>query len=113
MPLRSNMEPQEFLEIFRQRKWLIVFSFLFIMFGTVVYSVITPDLYRSSTTILVIPQRVPEKFVSSSVTYSVEDRLTATSQQILSRTRLMAVIDELELYKDCLLYTSPSPRDRS
>jgi polysaccharide chain length determinant protein (PEP-CTERM system associated) len=94
------MEPQEFLEIFRQRKWLIVFSFLFIMFGTVVYSVITPDQYRSSTTILVIPQRVPEKFVSSTVTYSVEDRLTATSQQILSRTRLMAVIDELGLYKE-------------
>jgi polysaccharide chain length determinant protein (PEP-CTERM system associated) len=101
------MEPQEFLEIFRQRKWLIIFSFLFIMFGTVVYSVITPDQYRSSTTILVIPQRVPEKFVSSTVTYSVEDRLTATSQQILSRTRLMAVIDELGFYKEERKTTPP------
>jgi polysaccharide chain length determinant protein (PEP-CTERM system associated) len=101
------MEPQEFLEIFRQRKWLIVFSFLFIMFGVLLYCVITPDLYRSSTTILVIPQRVPEKFVSSSVTYSVEDRLTATSQQILSRTRLMAVIDELGLYKEDRQSTPP------
>lgn len=107
MPLRSNMEPQEFLEIFRQRKWLIFFSFLFIMFGTVVYSVVTPDLYRSSTTILVIPQRVPEKFVSSTVTYSVEERLTTTSQQILSRTRLMSVIDELGLYKEKRQSTAP------
>ena len=99
MPLRSDMEPMEFLEIFSRRKWLILFTVLFIMFGAVVYCGVMPDIYKSSTTILVIPQRVPEKFVSSTVTYGVEERLMATSQQTLSRTRLMQVIDELGLFK--------------
>lgn len=100
MPLRPNMEIQEYLDLFLRRRWLIIFSILFIMFGAVVYCVIVPNQYRSSTTILVIPQRVPEKYVSSTVTYSVQDRLNAISQQTLSRTRLIAVIDELGLYKE-------------
>lgn len=99
MPLRPDLEPKEFLEIFSRRKLLIVFTILFILSGAIVYCGIMPDIYKSSTTILVIPQRVPEKFVSSTVTYGVAERLTATSQQILSRTRLMQVIDEIGLYR--------------
>src|SRR3990172_4863887 len=107
MPLRPEMEPKEFLEIFQRKKWLIIFLIFFVMFGAIVYCVIVPNKYQSSTTILVIPQRVPERFVSSTVTYGVEERLTATSHQILSRTRLMKVIDELGLYPEERNATSP------
>ena len=107
MPLRPDMEPKEFLEIFHRKKWLIIFLIFFVMFGAIVYCVIVPNKYQSSTTILVIPQRVPERFVSSTVTYGVEERLTATSHQILSRTRLMKVIDELGLYHEQRSSTSP------
>jgi polysaccharide chain length determinant protein (PEP-CTERM system associated) len=94
------MQPQEYVEIFRRRKWLVIFSILFIMFGATVYCVVVPNQYKSKTTILVIPQRVPEKFVKSTVTYGVEERLAATSQKILSRTNLIAIIDELGLYRE-------------
>lgn len=100
MPLRANMEPQDFLNVIFRRKWLIVFTVFIILFGASAYCVIAPNLYESSTTILIIPQRVPEKFVSSTVTYSVEERLAATTDQILSRTRLLKVIDELGLFPE-------------
>lgn len=100
MPLRANMEPQDFLNVILRRKWLIVFTVFIILFGASAYCVIAPNLYESSTTILIIPQRVPEKFVSSTVTYSVEERLAATTDQILSRTRLLKVIDELGLFPE-------------
>ena len=94
------MQPQDYLEIFRRRKWLSIFSILFIMFGATVYCVVVPNKYESKTTILVVPQRVPEKFVTSTVTYGVEERLAATSQKIMSRTNLIAIIDELGLYQE-------------
>lgn len=100
MPLRPNMSPQEFLEIFLRRKWLIVFSILFILFGASVYNVVTPERYKSSTTILVVPQRVPENYVRSTTSIKIEDRLATIRQQVLSRTRLVAVMDELALFKD-------------
>ena len=100
MPLRPDMQPQEFLEIFLRRKWLIVFSILFILFGASVYCVVTPERFKSSTTILVVPQRVPENYVKSTISIGIEDRLGTIKQQVLSRTRLVAVMDELGLFKE-------------
>jgi polysaccharide chain length determinant protein (PEP-CTERM system associated) len=100
MPLRPDMQPQEFLEIFLRRKWLIVFSILFILFGASVYCVVTPERFKSSTTILVVPQRVPENYVKSTISIGIENRLGTIKQQVLSRTRLVAVMDELGLFKE-------------
>ena len=100
MPLRPDMQPQEFLEIFLRRKWLILFSFLFILFGASVYCVVTPEMFKSSTTILVVPKRVPEEYVRSTVSTRIEDRLATIRQQVMSRTRLVSVMDELGLFKE-------------
>lgn len=100
MPLRPNMEPMEYLDIVRRKKWLVVFSFLGILFAGIVYCVVTPELYKSSTTILVVPQRVPESYVHSTVTVRIEDRLATLQQQVMSRTRLMTIADELGLFKE-------------
>jgi len=100
MPLRPEMQPQDFLEIFLRRKWLILFSILFILFGASVYCVVTPERFKSSTTILVVPQRVPEHYVKSTISIRIEDRLGTIKQQVLSRTRLVAVMDELGLFKE-------------
>lgn len=100
MPLRPDMETSDYLDILRRRKWYIVFSILFILFGASVYSVVAPEKYKSSTTILVVPQRVPEGYVRSTITTNVNERLNTIRQQVLSRTRLLAVMEELGLYKE-------------
>ena len=98
MPLRPDMQPQEFLEIILRRKWLIVFSTLFILFGASVYCVVTPELYISSTTILVVPQRVSEGYVRTH-TPRIEERLATINQQVMSRTRLRIVMEDLDLFR--------------
>jgi polysaccharide chain length determinant protein (PEP-CTERM system associated) len=47
----------------------------------------------------VVPQRVPESYVQSTVTTKIEDRLQSITQQIMSRTRLERIITDLDLYK--------------
>ena len=59
-----------------------------------------PNLYRSDTLILVVPQRVPESYVRSTVTTRIEDRLQSITQQILSRTRLERIIQDFNLYAE-------------
>ena len=100
MPLYPDMKPEDFLAIFRRRKWWIIFSILFIFFGASVYCVLTPEMFRSSTTILTISPRVPERLVQPVISTKIEERLATIQQQILSRTRLIAVIDELGLFKE-------------
>ena len=50
--------------------------------------------------ILVVPQRVPEQYVKPATTESIEDRLGTIREQILSRTRLEKIINDLDLYAD-------------
>jgi polysaccharide chain length determinant protein (PEP-CTERM system associated) len=59
-----------------------------------------PKQYKSQTRILVVPQRVPDSYVRSTVTARIEDRLSTISHQILSRTRLESIINEFNLYAD-------------
>jgi polysaccharide chain length determinant protein (PEP-CTERM system associated) len=49
---------------------------------------------------MVIPQRIPDSYVRSTVTYSARDRLFSISDQILSRSRLERIIRELDLYAE-------------
>ena len=49
---------------------------------------------------MVIPQRIPDSYVRSTVTASVQDRLLSISDQIMSRSRLERIITELDLYPE-------------
>ena len=90
--------PDDFLDIARRRIWLIIVPFVLVATATAIVSKRTPNLYRSETVILVVPQRIPESYVRSTVTSRIEDRLQSIGQQILSRTRLERIILDFNLY---------------
>jgi polysaccharide chain length determinant protein (PEP-CTERM system associated) len=68
--------------------------------GAVAGSRFLVDKYRSETLIMVVPQRIPDSYVKSTVTAKIEDRLPGISQQILSRSRLERIITDLALYPE-------------
>ena len=59
---------------------------------------VLPSKYRSETLILVEQQRVPEHYVEPNIAVDLQQRLQSMSEQILSRTRLMAIADKFHLY---------------
>jgi polysaccharide chain length determinant protein (PEP-CTERM system associated) len=81
-----------------RRKTLIGCVFVVVSALAVYLSMILPDVYRSSTLILVTPQRVPSSFVTSTVTIDLTQRMQSIAQEILSRTRLEEIIREFNLY---------------
>ncbi len=90
--------PEDMAWMVWRRKWLVVVPFLVILAGTFVTAFLLPDRFRSETLILVVPQRVPESYVKSTVTTRIEDRLRSIQQQILSRTKLEQIIRDSNLY---------------
>ena len=91
--------PEDFVWIAWSRKWFILVPAVVISIGTFLWARSLPDRYQSSATVLVIGQQVPKDLIRPTVTDSVEDRLRAISQEILSRTKLERIIDEFGLYK--------------
>jgi polysaccharide chain length determinant protein (PEP-CTERM system associated) len=92
--------PEDFLRVLLRRKWLLIVPFVIVAATTALVTHLLPDRYRSEAVILVIPQRVPEEFVKSTVTTKLENRLSTISQQILSRARLESIISEFNLYPE-------------
>jgi protein tyrosine kinase modulator len=81
-----------------RRKWAFFVPFGLIFATTVLVAALMPNRYRSETVILVVPQRVPESYVRSTVTMNLADRLQSIQQQIQSRTRLEPIIRDFDLY---------------
>jgi len=59
-----------------------------------------PVRYRSGTLILVQQPTMPKDYVLPNINDNLQDRLENITQQILSRTRLLLIIDQLNLYSD-------------
>ena len=88
----------DYLEIAWRRRWYIIIPFIVVMTITFTLCVMLPKIYKASTTILIIPQGVPDSFVKSTVTMNPSAYLNVISQEIMSRTHLEKVINELSLF---------------
>jgi len=84
--------------IVRRRRWQFLVPFFCgwaLVWGA---SWLIPVTYRSGTLILVEHTSVPEKYVESNINIDIQHELDSITQQILSRTRLLRIIEDLGLY---------------
>lgn len=94
----SQFDFDRYLDLSRRRRlhfvvpvfvgWLLVWGASWIL----------PARYKSSTLILVEQPTMPETYVAPNVNENLQDRLQSITQQILSRTRLLVIIKNLNLY---------------
>ena len=84
--------------IVRRRRWYFLIPFFcgwLLVWGA---SWVIPSTYRSGTLILVEQPSVSSKFVESNIESDIQRQLDSITQQILSRTRLVRIIDSVGLY---------------
>jgi polysaccharide biosynthesis transport protein len=81
------------------RGWIFLGTVVFFLAGAT-FVLLLPNHYKATTTILVDPQKVPEKYVSPTVASDPTQRLSTISQQVLSATRLQQIIDDMQLYPE-------------
>jgi polysaccharide biosynthesis transport protein len=95
---QESFDFQQYLGVWRRRH----FHFLIPMFlGWLVVwtaSWVLPKRYVSSTLILVEQSTMPKDYVTPNVNDDLQERVQSISEQILSRTRLLHIIDQFGLY---------------
>ncbi|QEE28615.1 lipopolysaccharide biosynthesis protein [Terriglobus albidus] len=82
----------------KYRLRLILIVLVVVFAGSAAYIEQMPNVYRAQTQILVNPQRISDKYVSSAVSMGASDRLNTLSQQILSASRLEKILDDFQLF---------------
>ncbi len=96
----NSFDLSKYINIALKRKYWIIIPFLVTLLVGMAYGLKIPRIYQARTLILVQPQRVPQDFVRSIVSESVEDRLRTITQQVTSRTNLEQIIKNYSLYED-------------
>lgn len=96
---RTPSDISEYLQIIARRKWWFTATFVLVNVLVIAVSVVLPRYYDSEAMILVDPQKLPPDYVKATVGTNVGDRLETLTQEIMSRTRLVKIIDQLGLYK--------------
>src|SRR5687768_883310 len=94
----KKTSPADILAMLRRRVALITVPPLVTLFAALIYSTSVANVYQSDMLIEIVPQRVPDAFVRSTVTLRTEERLEAITVQVTSRTQLEQMIVEFDLY---------------
>src|SRR5579862_3557523 len=94
----EGLDLQQYLGVVRRRHlhFLIPLFLGWVMVWGV--SWVLPPRYQSSTLILVEQPTMPKDYVTPNVNDDLQERMQSITQQILSRTRLLHIIDQFNLY---------------
>ena len=100
-------KPSEYLKILQRRKWLLILPAIAITTAVswVVYRL--PDVYESSTLIVVRPSTLPKSVVTSETEDNLTRQLASIAQVVQSRSSLEPLVQKYDLYKSERLRGEP------
>ena len=91
---------QDYLIGIKKRKTgiLVIAASVFII--TVLVAFLLPPTYKSSATILIEQQEIPQELVMSTVTSYAAERIQVIQARVMSRANLMGIVEKFKLYED-------------
>lgn len=89
---------EDYLAIVKRRRWQILLPLLIIPSLAVAVTFFIPMRFISQTLVLIQQQKVPDDFVKPVLNEDLNARLASMREQILSRTRLLPIIERFGLY---------------
>ena len=93
-----EFDPQAYLAIVRRRHFHFLIPLFVGWLAVWGASWILPPTYKSTTLILVEQPSMPKDYVTPNISDNLQERLESITQQILSRTNLLHIIEEFRLY---------------
>ncbi|MBI4938969.1 MAG: lipopolysaccharide biosynthesis protein [Nitrosomonadales bacterium] len=95
-----QLTPQDYLSIARRRALYLIGTFVVVFLGAVVIAVTMPPTYRSTGTIMVESQQVPDNIVPSAIKSQFDERINSIRQRVLTRESLLRIASKYGLFKD-------------
>jgi polysaccharide chain length determinant protein (PEP-CTERM system associated) len=96
----GGFDLERYLGIVRRRHMQFLIPLVVAWLAIWGVSWVLPARYRSTTVILVEQPTMPKDYVTPNVNDDLQDRLRSITEQILSRTRLLHIIEQHNLYID-------------
>jgi polysaccharide chain length determinant protein (PEP-CTERM system associated) len=98
--LSAEISPLSIIRMLWKRKLAICSIVLVALIVTAVTVYRLPAIYKAEALVLVDTQKIPDSYVTSTVSTDVGDRLATISQEIMTTTRLLKIISTYNLYPE-------------
>lgn len=96
----SNINLNDLKRIIRQRRKVLLVAFAVFFALVLLVALLLPPVYRSSATVLIEQQEIPQDLVRSTVTSFADQRIQVLIQRAMTFSRLSEIIKKHGLYKD-------------
>lgn len=94
----SSLSLRALTDSLRRHRWVCLAVFVLVISGGIAVSISLPGLYRSETVLLLGQSSITESLVTSGGSVPLDQRLHMVEQQLRSRERQLALIEEFDLY---------------
>ena len=98
LALENGRNLRDHLAVLSRRRGLALGVGGALLLIAVLVAVLLPPVYRSTATILIKEQEIPQELVRSTVTSFADERIQVISQQVMTRATLLDMVDKYGLY---------------
>ncbi len=96
--IEQSFDPRAVLHFLRRRLAGIGIVLVILLGVACVIAVTWPAVYRSTATILVEEQEIPQDLVRTTVTSYADQRIQVIGQQVMTRANLLQIVQKYDLY---------------
>jgi uncharacterized protein involved in exopolysaccharide biosynthesis len=98
--VENQLSISEILGALKRRKKPALLAFSVVLTASLLYAVLVSPVYRSSSTILIEQQEIPQDLVRTTVTSYADQRIQMILQRVMTFAKLSELIKKYELYPD-------------
>ncbi len=102
MATEYELTLSDYLSIMRRRAPYLIGAFVAVLLIAIVVAFTIPPTYRSTGTIMVESQQVPDNMVPSAIRNQLDERINAIKQRVMTRENLLQIVNKYSLFKDNL-----------
>lgn len=88
----------DYMAAVSRRRGPMLMTALVLLALSAIVGLVLPPVYRSTATILIEEQEIPQDLVRSTISSYADQRIQVISQQVMTRANLMKVVDKYGLY---------------
>lgn len=96
--MEDTKQLKDYLEAFRRRRTAVLSVVAGILIISIVTALFWPPTYRSTATILIEEQEIPNDLIRSTITSYATQRIQTITQRVMTRANLMQIIEKYDIY---------------
>ncbi len=100
MEQQRSQDVSKIKQIIIRRKWFLIIPFFTVMCSITLIAFLLPDMYKSTATILIRSRQIPKDLIPSTITTYAEQRIQAITQEIMSRSRILSLVEKYDLLSE-------------